>query len=61
MGHRPAALARLLRTDTLSAETHALLEARYRTTNPRALRRAIQAQLAALLHPRAEAAQEPVA
>jgi hypothetical protein len=54
-------LARLLRTDALSAEIHATLEARYRSTNPRALRRTIQAQLAALLHPPAEAAQEPAA
>jgi hypothetical protein len=54
-------LARLLRTDALSAETHATLEARYHSTNPRALRRTIQAQLAALLHPPAEAAQEPAA
>jgi len=54
-------LARLLRTDALSAETHAALEARYHATNPRALRRTIHAQLAALLHPPTEAAQDPAA
>jgi len=54
-------LARLLATDVLSAEARATLDTRYRTTNPRALRREIQAPLAALLQPRAEATQEPAA
>lgn len=54
-------LARLLGTDVLPAEARAALDTRYRSTNPRALRREIQAQLTALLQPRAEAAQEPAA
>jgi hypothetical protein len=54
-------LARLLATDALSAPARTALETRYQTTNPRTLRRAIQAQLEALLHLPGEAAQEPAA
>lgn len=54
-------LARLLATDAVSATARTALETRYQTTNPRALRRAIQAQLEALLQPPAAAAREPAA
>ena len=44
--------ARLLATDTLAAAARVRLERLYAETNPRALRRAIQAGLHALLYPR---------
>jgi hypothetical protein len=45
-------LARLLATDALDQATRDRLERRYAETNPRALRRAIQDGLHALLYPR---------
>jgi len=44
--------ARLLATETLGTDAAAQLATRYATTNPRALRRAIQDGLQALLYPR---------
>lgn len=44
--------ARLLATDTLASDDRTRLERRYAETNPRALRRAIQDGLHALLYPR---------
>jgi hypothetical protein len=48
-------LARLLATEALDADARERLETLYATTNPRALRRAIQADLHRLLYPRPSA------
>jgi hypothetical protein len=52
---------RLAATPALPAARRATLDARYQTTNPRALRREIYAGIEALLAPRSAAAAEPAA